>query len=178
MASSSDGKTDYTQLIKRSIALRAKYRKGQGDRPCICTFSPGLAVPHPRNRGGDPIVSTRTKQLGGSIAKDGHDPVEASSSAVAVEAHTRKANPIWGSFQSHFEKQVSGKDPDMAYSVNGVVAVIGTLSHGHNNCLSRNILAGMFGCDCGKTSRGDGEGERECECPHNMILDEKGCYDI
>ena len=29
-----------------------------------------------------------------------------------------------------------------------------------------------------KSSRGDGEEKRECDCPHKMILDEKGCYDL
>ena len=183
MASSSGGKPD-TQMIKRSIAYRAKWRKGQGPGPCIKVFSPALAVPHPSNRGGDPIVSTRTKQLSGTIAKDGHDPVEAASTAVAVEEKPQRRHPVWGTFQSHFEGQVKGKDPDIAYSVNGVVAVIGTLSHSHNNCLSRNVLAGMVGCDCGKLSRRDGgassrgDGECECDCPHKMILDENGCYDI
>ena len=177
MASSSGSSKIDTQMIKRSIAYRAKYRKGQGPGPYIKTFSPALAVPHPRNRGGDAILSQVTKKLGCTIAIDGHDPVEAASSAVAVEAHAHgKLNLVWGTFQSHFEKQVSGKDPDMAYILNGVVAVIGTLSHGHNNCLSRNIFAGMSGCDCGAHSRGDGEGK--CECPCKMILDEKGCYDL
>ena len=116
-------------MIKRSIAYRAKFRKGQGPGPKIQVLSPALAVPHPRNRGGDPI---RTKQLGNSICNDGHDPVEAAGSAVAVEAHAVKRNPIWGTFQEHIEQQVKGKDPDMAPRVNGVVAVIVTVSHGHN----------------------------------------------
>ena len=129
-------------------------------------------MPHPRNRGGDSIVSTRTKELGNTIAQDGHDPIEAASSAVAVVSNPLKPNPIWGTFQQHFSKQVSGIDPDMAAMVNGVVAVIGALSHGHNNCLSRNILSGMSGCDCG--ARGDGK----CECPCKTILDDNGCYDL
>ena len=183
MASSSNSKPD-AQLIKRSIAYRAKWRKGQGPGPCITTFPPVLVVSHPRNRGGDPIVSSRTKQLGCMISTDGHDPVEAASSAVAVEAHAKKANPTWGTFHGHFLKQVQGKDPDMADMINGVVAVIGSLSHGHNNCLSRNILAGKSGCDCGASSRGDGgassrgDGEKKCECLCKAILDEQGCYDL
>ena len=127
------------QLIKQSIALRAKYRKGQGPTPCIKMFSPALAVPHPRNRGGDPVVSMRTKELGNCLARDGHDPMEAASSAVAVEAC---AGAGCGSFQIKFEGQVAKKDPDMAAKINGITAVIGTLSHGHWNCLARNITAG------------------------------------
>ena len=127
------------QLIKQSIAFRAKYRKDQGPAPCIRIFSPALAVPHPSNRGGDPVVSMRTKELGNFIAREGHDPMEAASSAVAVET---RAGAGCGSFQIKFEGQVAKKDPDMAAKINGITAVIGTLSHGHWNCLARNITAG------------------------------------
>ena len=130
------------QLIKQSIALRAKYRKGQGPAPCIKLLSPALAVPHHKNRGGDPVVSMRTRELGNFIAREGHDPMEAASSAVAVEGHAGKTHADWGTFQIHFEGQVAKKDPDMAAKVNGITAVIGTLSHGHWNCLARNITAG------------------------------------
>ena len=130
------------QLIKQSIALRAKYRKGQGPAPCIKLLSPALAVPHHKNRGGDPVVSMRTRELGNFIAREGHDPMEAASSAVAVEGHAGKTHADWGTFQSHFEGQVAKKDPDMAAKINGITAVIGTLSHGHWNCLARNITAG------------------------------------
>ena len=130
------------QLIKQSIALRAKYRKGQGPTPCIKMFSPALAVPHPRNRGGDPVVSMRTRELGNFIAREGNDPMEAASSAVAVEGHAGKTAADWGDFQIHFEGQVAKKDHAMAARVNGISAVIGTLSHGHWNCLARNITAG------------------------------------
>ena len=133
------------QVIKQSIAYRAKYRKGQGPTPCIKVFSPALAVPHPRNRGGDPVVSMRTRELGNFIAREGNDPMEAASSAVAVEGHAGKTAAD-GDFQSHFEGQVAKTDPDMA----------ATLSHGHWNCLARNITAGKQGCACDK-SRGDGE---------------------
>ena len=74
-----------TAIIKRSLAYRAKYRKGQGPAPYIRTFSVYMVVPHPKNRGGDPVVSLRTRQLGNTLAKDGYDKLEASSSAVAVQ---------------------------------------------------------------------------------------------
>ena len=173
MASSTRDKPD-VQVIKQSIALRAKYRKGQGPEPWIQTFSPVLAVPHPKNRGGDPVVSKRTKQLSGHITTEGHDPVEASSSAVAVEAHEYRKHPEWGTFQDHFTSQVKGKDPDMADRINGIQAVIGTLSHSHNNCLSRNMSSGQSGCDCGAFSRGDGA--TKCTCLCKAILNDKGCY--
>ena len=162
------------QLIKQSICYRAKYRKGQGPTPYIRIFSPALAVPHPRNRGGDPVVSMRTRELGIFVAREGNDPMEAASSAVAVEGHAGKTAAD-GDFQSHFEGQVAKKDPDMAAKINGITAVIGTLSHGHWNCLARNITAGKQGCACDK-SRGDGEGG--CDCKVKPFLDEQGHYSL
>ena len=73
------------QIIKRSIAYRAKYRAGNGEGPTYKTFSPMLVVPHPSNRGGIPVTSLRTKELVGKIVKDACDVVEANSSAVGVE---------------------------------------------------------------------------------------------
>ena len=79
--------TDHVQVIKKSIAFRAKYRAKQGEGPTLQRYSPALAVPHPKNRGGDGVKSLRTKQLTSSIARDGCDPIEGNSNAVAVEDH-------------------------------------------------------------------------------------------
>ena len=46
---------------------------------------PLLVVPHPKNRGGGPVKSLRTKQLHGTVAVNGYDPIEANVNAVAVE---------------------------------------------------------------------------------------------
>ena len=48
-------------------------------------IAPLSVVPHPKNRGGDPVKSLRTMQLNGTITVDGYDSVEANSNAVAVE---------------------------------------------------------------------------------------------
>ena len=122
-----------TQLIKKSIAFRAKYRVEQGSEPTMRLFAPPLAVPHPKNRGGDPVKSLRTIQLSGSIVQDGCDVVEANSNAVAVED-----NPSKPRFQSFFEEQVKS-DPHMLKKSFNIVASIGTLSHGHLNCMMRNM---------------------------------------
>ena len=74
-----------TQLIKLSIALRAKYRLGQGDRPYMAVLEPGQVVPHPGNRSGDPVKSMRTQELTGMVCCDGFDETEANSAAVAVK---------------------------------------------------------------------------------------------
>ena len=103
------------QMMKKSIAFRAKYRVGQGPTPTLKRVQPMQVVPHPRNRNGNPVSSKRTRDLSGTIAKDGFDAFEASSNAVAVqEQHvepgeerlTRNGNPVWRSFQSDFEEKV------------------------------------------------------------------------
>ena len=80
-----------TQMIKRSIIFRAKYRLEQGPGPTYRVLSPQIVVPHPRNRGGDPVKSLRTKELSGAVVVDGCDPLEACSNAVAVQEQTEKA---------------------------------------------------------------------------------------
>ena len=80
-----------TQMIKRSIICRAKYRLEQGPGPTYRALAPHLVVPHPRNRGGDPVKSLRTKELSGTVLVDGCDPLEACSNAVAVQEQKEKA---------------------------------------------------------------------------------------
>ena len=53
--------------------------------PTLVRWAPALAVPHPKNRGGDPVKSSRTVQLSGDLVKDGFDPIEADPNAVEVE---------------------------------------------------------------------------------------------
>ena len=170
-----DGDID-VRSIKRSIAYRAKYRKGQGESPLYKIFPPGLVVPHPQNRGVDPCVSQRTRELANTVMRDGCDPVDAKCSAVAVENAPASATkrPDWGSFQNHFDSQVKGEDPHMASNVDGMLALIGSLPHSHWNCLSRNIGSGMYGCEC--KSRGDGGAK--CECKVTAFLDARGHYSL
>ena len=166
-------KVETTQLIKRSIALRAKYRLEQGSAPTMRLYAPSLAVPHPKNRGGDPVKSLRTIQLSGSIVQDGCDVVEANSNAVAVED-----NPSKPRFQSHFEEQIKS-DPDMTKKSSNIMASIGTLSHGHLNCMMRNVLGGQKGCECVSTVvEGIDIEKKECRCASKPILNEDGCYSM
>ena len=158
-----------TQIIKQSLCYRAKYRTGD-NAPCIKCMTASLAVPHPRNRGGDPVVSMRTKELAEFIAKEGCDKEEASTGCLAVQdcpPESRGGGKGKVTFQEHFNDQVK-HDPDMATNINGITAVVGTLSHSHFNCVSRNILAGMSGCRCGKTP---------CACRTSGFLN-KGNYSI
>ena len=84
-------KVDTTQLIRKSIAYRVRYRAEQGPTPTMKLFAPPFAVPHPKNRGGDPVKSSRTMQFAGSIAQDGCDPIETCGNAMAVEENTEVA---------------------------------------------------------------------------------------
>ena len=181
-----------TQLIKRSIAYRAKYRADQGPLPTYRTMVPLTVVPHPRNRGGVPVTSLRTKELVGDIAKDACDVSEANSSAVAVEeqpfaaaARVKRAslhgcggggeNPEWESFQAVFETRIASDDA-MVASGQGMKAILGSLSHSHFNCGCRNILCSKPGCECpSKITRGSGE---ECTCKACPILDADGNYSL
>ena len=170
------------------IALRAKYRKGSAeDGPTILAISPSLVIPHPENRGGDPVRSLRTKQLSSQVAVDGCDTFEASAGAVCVEEHPCQAEgqgiPRWQSYQDNFEKQVAA-DPHIARMVNGTRATFGSLSHSHFNCLMRNFLMAMKGCECKEggsletSSHGDGDRVPSCECKNRPLLDAQGRYSM
>ena len=171
------------QIIKRSIALRAKYRAGLAETPTYKIFAPLLVVPHPRNRGGVPVTSLRTKELMGTIVKEACDLVEANSSAVAVEEQPLDAtghppptgNPRWRSFQEDYEKGIAN-DASMAKRGTGITAVLGSLSHGHFNCGCRNIICGKPGCEC--PTRGDGDSDKQCRCKASPILDADGNYSM
>lgn len=62
----------------------------------------------------------------------------------------------------------------MAPNVHRIIALVGSLSHSHYTCLSRNILAGEKGCTCADT-RGDGD---KCNCKASPFLQKDGTYDI
>ena len=73
--------TEQTQLIKRSIQYRAKYRVPGGKKAAI----PDMVVPHFKNRGGDPMAPTRLRELGGILVVEGYDLIEANTNGVAVQ---------------------------------------------------------------------------------------------
>ena len=157
--------TSVWQIIKQSICFRAKYR--------VCpekVISPLSVVPHPKNRGGDPVKSLRTMQLNGTLTVEGYDPVEANSKGVAVEEKPAVAGGIGSSFQDDFAQKLK-TDPDMLERGEGMVAIAGSLAHSHLNCAMRNILGGKKGCECP-------EGTTECVCLSSRILDEKGNYTL
>eukprot|EP00959_Pyramimonas_sp_CCMP1952_P041230 862443-Pyramimonas_sp.AAC.1 len=67
-------------VIKQPIAFRARFRFESKK-----VVPPFEVVPHPVNRGGDPVNLLRTQELIRSIFKDGYDPIEANSNGALVE---------------------------------------------------------------------------------------------
>ena len=155
------------KIIKRSIAYRAKYRKHE--KKLLGTWS---VVPHPSNRGGEVVKSSRTKQINGIILKAGYDPVEAQFNAVVIEQTSKGGRDT--TFQALFAASVAA-DPDMAISSNVHAASYGSVSHSHANCSKRNILACKHGCMCSERQLAVAG---KCTCEVSSILDANGNYDI
>ena len=163
---------DTTKIIKRSIAYRARFRVESKK-----VVAPFQIVPHPQNRGGDPVKSLRTKQIIYDIMKDGYDPIDANSNGVLVEEKFLVAGGSKRVMQDDFEKKTV-VDPDMAWvNILCQPANYGSLSHSHLNCSFRNILGNKKGCECSGT-RGGGAEEAKCDCKFSTLLDEKGNYNL
>ena len=153
-----------TQIIKQSLCFRAKYKAGKK------IMSPFLVVPHPKNRGGEPVKSLRTMQLNGTVTVEGYDSIEANSNGVAVEEKPAVAGGLGTRFQDLFENKMK-TDPDMLKRGEGIVAIAGSLSHSHLNCAMRNIIGGKKGCECAPD-------RKKCECGSCPILDDNGNYSL
>lgn len=159
-----------TQIIKQSIAFRAKFRVESK------TMSPLLIVPHPKNRGGDPVKSLITMHLNGTIAAEGYDTIEANGNGVAVQEKPAVAGGSGTLFQDDFAQKLK-TDPDMLERGEGIVAIAGSLSHSHLNCGMRNILGGKKGCECPEGSKPE-EGSKKCQCASCPMLDDNGNYSL
>ena len=71
-----------TQIIKKAIALRAKWRANLAIAgPTFKTVPPTLIVPHPSNRC---VTILRTKQLVGTIVQHARDVAEATGQKYCV----------------------------------------------------------------------------------------------
>ena len=160
------------QIIKKSIAFRARFRVESKK-----VVTPFQVVPHPSNRGGDPVKSLRTQQIIYDIMKDGYDPVDANSNGVLVEEKPAAAGGNGNTYQVVFAEKIT-VDPDMAvHSCLGEPARFGSLSHSHLNCSFRNILGKQKGCECSEP-RGGGAERAKCECKVSALLDDQGKYDL
>ena len=149
-----------TQIIKQAIAFRAKYAtKRQASMQRLCCDQ---IVPHPSNRGGEAVRSTRTKGLAGDICFSGFLTSEAETSSICVEAGPD--NP--SRFQDHFKKNCGG-EPD--HYVGNTVACYGGLTHNTLNVVNRNIRYGMPGCACEPKPAAVAA---ECKCTAKRMLEE------
>ena len=72
---------DDTMLIKKSCVLRAKFEIEKE-----VYISPLGVVPHPMNRGGDPVKVLRCRSITRDIAMYGFDVTEAEQNAVLIES--------------------------------------------------------------------------------------------
>ena len=136
--------SEKTQLIKQMIQFRAKYRVPGGKR----RYCPGRVVPHPSNRGGDPMAPTRLRELGGTLSLEGYDRVEANTNGVVVQQKPESLGGKGKEFQEAYSLKIAA-DRDVAeFGVKNMHAILGSHSNGHLNCLSRNIEAGVRNCEC------------------------------
>ena len=98
-----------TKIIKQSLYYRGKYQtKRQAPKQNLMCWQ---LVPHPWNRGGEGIRSTRTKVLAGDILEVGYDPVAAIVDSVAVEIDVDALGVPSNKFRDHFAAN-AGLDPD------------------------------------------------------------------
>ena len=105
-------------------------------------------VPRPKNRCGDPVASVRLKQLTGTIAREGYDPIEANTNGVVVQEKPVSAGGTGKEYQPSFSMKLKA-DPEIAeLGVGGMIAMAASLAHGHLNCSLRNVVAGKRGCEC------------------------------
>ena len=133
-----------TKIIKLALHYRAKFQtKRQEPKQNLKCWQ---IVPHPSNRGGEVIRSTRTRILGGDIVEAGCDPTEAVVDSVAVEIDVDALGQPSNKFRDHFAVN-AGLDPDH-YINRGFVIEFAGLSHNTINLTQRNISNRMPGCAC------------------------------
>ena len=123
------------------------------------------------------MKSIRTKQLAGTIAKDGYDAIEANSNGVVVQEKPVVTGSSRKTFQKAFADQLNC-DPEIAeQEAGGLVAKFASLSHGHLNVSFRNISAGKRGCECIEEPAVAGKKRKiSCSCKNKPVLDEHGNY--
>ena len=97
------------QIIKESLAWRAKYRTKEQNP--LQNLRCGQIVSHPSNRGGEPISTSRTKDLAGVLLCDGYHLTEATVDSVVVEVDVDSSGKPRSTFSDHFKVSVE-LEPD------------------------------------------------------------------
>ena len=135
----------HRKVIKESIALRAKYKtKRQAPRQNLMCSQ---IVPHPKNRGGEPIRTSRTKTLAADILAAGYDPTEAIVDSVVVEVGVDVYGDPEMTFSDHF-KANAGLDPDHYVNHASNIVLFAGPSHNSKHLTQRNIFNGRPGSAC------------------------------
>ena len=172
-------KDDLTMLVKIMCVYRAKYKLDGGP----VYLHPYAVVPHPQNRGSDPLKSIRCRGLTADIAKYGCDIREAEQNAVAIQSPPDKdaedavlkmgINP---DYDAHFASTVL--DPADMCVKQGTPIEAGSAAHSHLNQTLRNILSMRVGCECHRVPvvAGGTEMKVTCTCGNARICDDKGRY--
>ena len=148
-------------------------------------MSPLTIVPHPMNRGGDPVKVHRCRTITRDIARSGCDVIEAEQNAVNIEPppDEKAAEQVREAlcnldYDAHFASKVfCGDDMCVLY---GVPIEGGSVSHSHLNVTLRNVQTGKVGCECKRTApvvAGMGM-TVECSCGNACICDEHGRYSM
>ena len=104
-----------TQEMKVALELRAKY-----ENTSKRYFHPNAVVPHPANRGGDPMKELRLMSITSHLCANGADPVEANQNAK-------------GTLLGQSAKDIEGGSEIAFYT--GMDVTGGSLSHSHLNRL-------------------------------------------
>ena len=120
-----------TRIIKKSCAWRAKYKLRDGTKK----YAPSHVVPHPKNRGGDPVAPVRCRNLSGSIAKDGYDRIEANTNGCCVQQKPVSEGGSGREFQDAFSRSVAADGEIAEFGTAVITAIVGSLSHGHTTCV-------------------------------------------
>ena len=129
-------------------------------------------VPHPSNRGGEPVRTTRTKALAGEIIDAGYDLNEGIGDHMAVEVDFDPNGDPSCFFSDHF-MATSGMDSDHYFDRSSII-LFGGLSHNHLTVTERNMLNGMPGCACDQPA----SNLDQCSCKAKPILDNTCRYSM
>lgn len=157
-----------TQFVKQSLCYRAKYLK------CKLYLSCSMLVPHPKNRGGDPIRAARAKALCGEIIHVGYLHSLATLDSVCVEVDVDENGAYMSTFSDHFRAN-AGQDPDH-WVGNENIRYAG-LSHNSKNLTERNMKHRMPGCACDPPA----PSLEKCSCKAKPLLMDIGgqlVYDL
>ena len=135
-------------------------------------------VPHPKNRSGDPVALVRLRNLTGAIASVGYDTIEANTNGCCVEQKPIDQGGTGREFQDAFSLSVNGDQDTAEFGTVGIIAIVGSLSHGHLSCTMRNVTAGLRGCECFELTVVGKVSHMKCTCKGRPILDECGNYSL